>query len=199
MLICIKCKKVIILNELPVRYACCSGCDVSTLTEEEKDLIMGTVDKITIKHKTGDSIINKKIKEISILREEYRKLEEKIDKNISEVDDIYRKMVEKENSTIPIVCPFCNQFIIISGGRTAKCEFCNFSIGLSTVSDQQDEYIFYNLYNWTNKKPMVVVKKITEKELYQGRYLRASYLIEILKDKRVVEIGKIWKNGKLLM
>lgn len=138
---------------------------------------------------------DKKIKQLDKLEKEYKSLEKFMENKRSEINNFHKRVVSNENKLIPIICPFCNQNIIISGGHVAKCELCEFSIGLSTVSDQQDEYIFYNIYNWTNKEPMVVVKKITKEDLYRGRYIRASNLNEVLKDKRIIKIANAWRNG----
>ena len=146
-----------------------------------------------IKKSIKDFIINMKINRIFKLEKKYGDIEEKLSEKMSKVDHRYRKIVEKENSTVPVVCPFCNQFIEIKGGRVASCSFCEFSIGLSTISDQQDEYILYHSI-WVEGNS-VIVRKISKRELFRGRYIRATILNEILKDRDVVELGELWKKG----
>lgn len=134
-----------------------------------------------------------KMLQIEELEKEYGTIERLLDEKMTEIDDSYKRVVDNENKLISVVCPFCKQNLIITGDYSAECKFCGFSVGVSTVSDQQDEYILY-INNWF-KKSLVVIRQITKEELYKGRYLKSSNLIDVLKDERVIKIANIWRNG----
>lgn len=139
---------------------------------------------------------NRLIRKVKSLEKKEIRIENKKDKLFNKIDQVEKESIKKELRMYDSnICPFCEGKIKLTGDRSAKCKSCEFAVFVSTVSDKQDEYIFY--HSWF-KKPLVVVDKLNKLESYTCRYLKPSKLKQVLKDERLVKIGKIWKNGIII-